>query len=117
MKIFEEIFYCDIPLLENHPETKLKCYAYKYNDNTLGVNGYYEFSVDEDEYQDYHSKCQIKTKDDENIWVSNIFCAFANQIEQQYYIAVDICDEQGYWDFNCFPKFVLSYIYNAYDDL
>ena len=113
----EEIFYCVIPESKHHPETKLKCYAHRCDDNTLFINGYYEFFIDQEEYQDYHTKCRITRRDDENIWVSNIFCAVANEIEQQYHIAVDIYDEQGYWDFNCFPKFVFSYIYDAYNDL
>jgi hypothetical protein len=113
----EEIFYCVIPKSKHHPETKLKCYANRCEDNTLFVNGYYEFYIDQEEYQDYHTKCRIKTKDDENIWVNDIYCAVANNIEQQYHIAVDIDDEQGYWDFNCFPKFVFSYLYDAYNNL
>ena len=113
----EEIFYCDIPADENYPATKLKCHAYRCNDNNMFVDGYYEFSIDQQEYQDYHTNCQIKTKDQENIWLENLFYAMANKIEQQYYIAVDIYDDNGYWDCNFFPKFLFSYIYDAYNEI
>jgi hypothetical protein len=114
---FEEIFYCDIPASTHYPATKLKCYAYRCEDNTLFVNGYYEFFIDQAEYEDYYTKCQLNTRDKENIWVSDIYCVVVHEIEQQYHVAVEICDELGYWDVNYFPKFVFSYICDAYNDL
>jgi hypothetical protein len=115
--ISEEIFYCDISVNENYPATKLKCYAFRCADHSMFVNGYYEFFIDQKEYETYHAICRIKTKDQENIWVENLYCAVANKIEQQYHLFVDISDEQGYWDFDCFPKFVFSYVYDAYIEI
>ena len=115
--ISEEIFYCDIPVFKNYPETTLKCHAYRCQDNTMFVNGYYEFSINLEEYKNYHVNSQIKTKDEENIWISNLYCIFANKIEKQFYIAVDIHDDQGYWDFHAFPEFIFNYIYDAYNDI
>lgn len=115
--ISEEIFYCNIPADKNYPVTKLKCYAFRCDDHSMFVNGYYEFSIDSKEYQAYHAICRIKTKDEENIWVRDLYCAVANEIEQQYHLYVDIFDEQGYWDFDCFPRFVFSYVYDAYNEI
>jgi hypothetical protein len=115
--ISEEIFYCNIPADENYPETKLKCSAFRCDDHSMFVNGYYEFSIDQKEYETYHAICRINTMDQQNIWVGNLISAVANEIEHQYQLSVEIFDEQGYWDFDCFPKFVFSYVYDAYNKI
>lgn len=115
--ISEEIFYCNIPADKNYPEIKLKCSAFRCDDHSMFVNGYYEFSIDQKEYETYHAICRIKTKDQENIWVGNLYNAVADEIEQQYHLFVEISDEQGYWDFDCFPRFVFSYVYDAYNEI
>jgi hypothetical protein len=115
--ISEEIFYCQMPAFQNYPETKLKCHAYRCQDNTMFVDGYYEFSINPKEYQNYHLDSQIKTKDEENTWIGNLYCIFTDEIAKQFDIVVDVYDQQGYWDFNPFPKFIFSYIYDAYNDI
>ena len=115
--ISEEIFYCNIPADKNYPEIKLKCSAFRCDDHSMFVNGYYEFSIDQKEYETYYAICRINTIDQENIWVCNLFSAVANEIEHQYQLCVEIFDEQGYWDFECFPRFVFSYVYDAYNEI
>lgn len=115
--ISEEIFYCDIPADKNYPETKLKCSAFRCDDHSMFVDGYYEFSINQKEYEAYYAICQIDTINQEKIWVENLYFAIANEIEQQYHLSIDIPDEQGYWDFDCFPRFVFSYVYDAYNEI
>lgn len=114
----EEIFYCDIPVFNNHPAIKLKCYAQQCDDKTMFANGYYEFSVDKDEYLKYYNSCKIKTKDEEDEWLGDLYFAIADGIANKFNIDVSdfIADEQGYWDVNYSPKMVFSYVYYAYDD-
>jgi hypothetical protein len=113
----EEIFYCLVPEFNNQPAIKLKCSANKCDDNSMFANGYYEFSIDQKEYEQYHSNCQIKTLDEEQEWGVKLYVAIADEIENLFKIAVDVDDEQGYWEFQCFPIFVFSYVYDAYNDL
>ena len=110
--IFEEIFYCDIPVFGNYPATQLKCYAYRCEDNTLFVNGYYEFSVDEKEYQAHYKKCQIKTKDEEIEWVHDLFYTIVNKIYLKFNIDIEEIGEEGFWDWVYAPTIVFKYIYD-----
>jgi len=119
MKIFEEIFYCDIPVFENHPATQLKCFAYRCEDNTLFINGYYEFFVDEDECLAHYRNCQIKTRDEEMEWEEVLFDAIIEQIYLKFNIDIELIDEEGFWNSASVPTIIIKYIYGndkSYDN-
>ena len=115
--ISQEIFYCDIPVNENYPATKLKCYAYKDNYNTAGINNYYKFCVDENDYLAYYGNCQIKTLDQENNWLNDLFYAIADTVFKKFNISIDEDDDDGFWEIECVPTMVFNYAYHDYDEL
>jgi hypothetical protein len=111
----EEIFYCDIPVDENYPATKLKCYAYKDN-NIADADGYYKFCVDENEYLAYYRNCQIKTLDQEDDWICNLFYAIADTVFKKFNISFDEDNDNGFWQNECVPTMVFNYAYHDYNE-
>jgi hypothetical protein len=119
MKIFEEIFYCDIPVFKNYPATQLKCFAYRCEDNTLFINGYYEFFVDEDQYLAHYRNCQIKTRDEEMEWIDVVFDAIIEQIYLKFNIDLELIDQEGFWCSAAVPTIIIKYVYDndeSYDN-
>lgn len=114
--ISEEIFYCDVPADENYPATKLKCYAYKNNNDTAAMDSYYKFCVDENEYLAYYRNCQIKTLDQENNWLFNLFCAIADTVFKKFNISLEEGDDDGFWQDVCVPTIAFNYAYHDYDE-
>lgn len=114
---FEEDFYIIAPGFKNQSETKLKCLARRCDDSRMFSDGYYEFSIDGQEYQQYHISCEINTIEEEAEWIEKVYLALADQIENLFQVCVDMDDEQGYWAVDYFPVFTFSYIYDAYNDI
>jgi hypothetical protein len=112
MKIFEEIFYCDTPVFENYPATQLKCFAYRCEDNTLFINGYHQFFVDEVQYLAHYRNCQIKTRDEEIEWINVLFDAIIEQIYLKFNIDVELIDQEGFWNSAYSPTIIIKYIYD-----
>ena len=108
----EEIFYCNIPADENYLTIKLKCYAYKDNNDIAAIDGYYKFCVDENEYLAYYRNCQIKTLDQENNWLNDLFYAIADTVFKKFNISIDEGDDDGFWEIECVPTMVFNYVYN-----
>jgi len=116
----EEIFYCNIPADKNYPTIKLKCYAYKDNNDIAAIDGYYKFCVDENEYLTYYRNCQIKTCDQEDAWVDNLFYAIADTVFEKFNISLDESDDDRFWQSVYVPTIVFSCVYddepNEYDE-
>jgi len=113
----EEIFYFLAPAFNSQRAIKLECVANSCKDKKLFVNGYYEFSIVQEAYENYYEGCDIKTFEEQEIFFENLYIAMAIAIEKKFGIEVDdFQDKEGFWRHNQLPQFVFTYIYDEYKD-